>query len=59
MNNEIILKEFVNIKTEIKELKYINHQCMNIINNQKNEHIRLLKIIEQQNIELILIKCKL
>ena len=59
MNNETILKEFWNMKTEIKELKHINHQCMNIITNQKNEHIRLLKIIEQQNIELMLIKCKL
>jgi len=59
MNNEIILKEFWTMKTEIKELKNINHQCMNIIDNQKNEHIRLLKIIEQQNIELMLIKCKL
>jgi hypothetical protein len=59
MNNENVLKEFWCMKTEIKELKQINHQCMNIITNQKNENIRLLKIIEQQNIELMLIKCKL
>jgi hypothetical protein len=55
----LILKEFWNMKTQINELKQINHQCMNILTNQKNENIRLLKIIEQQNIELMLIKCKL
>ena len=59
MNNEIVLKEFLILKNEIKELKFANHQCMNVITNQKNENIRLLKIIEQQNIELMLIKCKL
>ena len=59
MNNEIVLKEFIILKNEIKELKFANHQCMNVIENQKNENIRLLKIIEQQNIELMLIKCKL
>jgi hypothetical protein len=59
MNNEIMLKDFIILKNEIKELKLINHQCMNVITNQKNENIRLLKIIEQQNIELMLIKCKL
>lgn len=59
MDNDTVLKEFLIMKTEIKELKQINHQCMNIIANQKNENIRLLKIIEQQNIELMLIKCKL
>ena len=58
-NPNLILKEFWDMKTEIKELKQINHQCMNILTNQKNENIRLLKIIEQQNIELMLIKCKL
>ena len=59
LNHNLILKEFWDMKTEIKELKQINHQCMNILTNQKNENIRLLKIIEQQNIELMLIKCKL
>jgi hypothetical protein len=59
MDNDTVLKEFWTMKTEIKELKQINHQCMNMITNQKNENIRLLKIIEQQNIELLLIKCKL
>jgi hypothetical protein len=59
MDNQPILKEFWDMKTEIKELKHINHQCMNLLTNQKNENIRLLKIIEQQNIELMLIKCKL
>jgi hypothetical protein len=59
IDTDPILKEFWTMKTEIKELKHINHQCMNIITNQKNENIRLLKIIEQQNIELMLIKCKL
>ena len=59
MNTENVLKEVWTMKTEINELKQINHQCMNIITNQKNENIRLLKIIEQQNIELMFIKCKL
>lgn len=59
MNTETVLKEVWTMKTEINELKQINHQCMNIITNQKNENIRLLKIIEQQNIELMFIKCKL
>lgn len=59
MNNENVLKEYVVLKNEIKELKFTNHQCMNIITNQKNENIRLLKIIEQQNIELMVIRCKL
>lgn len=59
MDNNNVLKEFWIMKTEINELKQINHQCMNIITNQKNENIRLLKIIEQQNIELMFIKCKL
>uniref|UniRef100_A0A6C0JJS7 Uncharacterized protein n=1 Tax=viral metagenome TaxID=1070528 RepID=A0A6C0JJS7_9ZZZZ len=59
LNEDLILKEFWIMKTEIKELKQMNHQCMNILANQKNENIRLLKIIEQQNIELMLIKCKL
>jgi hypothetical protein len=59
MNNENLLKEYVVLKNEIKDLKFINHQCMNIITNQKNENIRLLKIIEQQNIELMVIRCKL
>ena len=57
--NESILSELWIAVQEIRKLKDINHQCLNWIEQQKIERQKLIDIIEQQNLELKLIQCKL
>ena len=57
--SEGILRELWVATTEIKKLKEMNHACMNMIEYQKIEAKRLMEIIETQNIELSMMRCKL
>ena len=57
--NESILSELWISVQEIRKLKDINHQCLNWIEQQKIERHKLIDIIEQQNLELKLLQCKL
>jgi hypothetical protein len=57
--NESILSELWIAVQEIRKLKDMNHQCLNWIEQQKVERQKLIDIIEQQNLELKLLKCKL
>jgi len=57
--SESILRELWVATTEIKKLKETNHACMNMIEHQKIEAKRLMNIIETQNIEISMMRCKL
>ena len=57
--SEGILRELWVATTEIKKLKEMNHACMNMIDYQKMEAKRLMEIIETQNIEISMMKCRL
>jgi hypothetical protein len=57
--SEGILRELWVATTEIKKLKEMNHACMNMIDYQKIEAKRLMEIIETQNIEISMMRCKL
>ena len=57
--SEGILRELWVATTEIKKLKEMNHACMNMIEYQKIEAKRLMEIIETQNIEIAMIRCRL
>ena len=57
--SESILRELWVATTEIKKLKEMNHACMNMIDFQKIESKRLMEIIESQNIEIAMMRCKL
>jgi len=57
--SESILRELWVATTEIKKLKEMNHTCMNMIEFQKIEAKRLMEIIETQNIEIAMMRCKL
>lgn len=58
-SNETILSELWIACQEIRKLKDMNHQCLNWIEMQKVERQRLIDIIEQQNIQIKMIQCKL
>jgi hypothetical protein len=58
-SNESILSELWNATQEIRKLKDMNHQCLNWIEQQKVERQRLIDIIEQQNLQLKFVQCKL
>jgi len=58
-SNESILSELWIASQEIRKLKDMNHQCLNWIEMQKIERQRLIDIIEQQNIQIKMIQCKL
>ena len=58
-SNESILSELWIATQEIRKLKDMNHQCLNWIEQQKEERHRLIDIIEQQNLQLKLAQCKL
>ena len=58
-SNESILSELWIASQEIRKLKDMNHQCLNWIEQQKVERQRLIDIIEEQNLQLKLIHCKL
>ena len=58
-SNESILSELWIASQEIRKLKDMNHQCLNWIEQQKVERQRLINIIEEQNLQLKLIQCKL
>ena len=57
--SEGILRELWVATTEIKKLKEMNHACMNMIDYQKMEAKRLMEIIETQNTEISMMKCRL
>ena len=57
--SEVILRELWVATTEIRKLKEMNHACMNMIEYQKIEAKRLMDIIETQNIEISMMRCKL
>ena len=57
--SEGILRELWVATTEIRQLKEMNHTCMNMIEHQKIEAKRLMEIIETQNIEMYMMRCKL
>jgi hypothetical protein len=57
--SEGILRELWVATNEIRHLKEMNHACMNMIEYQKIEAKRLMDIIETQNIELSMMRCKL
>jgi len=57
--SESILRELWVATTEIKKLKVMNHECMIMIEYQKIEAKRLMNIIESQNIEIAMMRCKL
>jgi hypothetical protein len=57
--SESILRELWVATTEIKKIKEMNHACMNMIEHQKIEAKRLMEIIETQNIEIAMMRCKL
>ena len=57
--SEGILRELWVATTQIRQLKETNHACMNMIESQKIEAKRLMEIIETQNIEMSMMRCKL
>jgi hypothetical protein len=57
--SESILRELWVASTQIRQLKETNHACMNMIESQKIEAKRLMEIIETQNIEISMMRCKL
>jgi hypothetical protein len=57
--SEGILRELWVATTEIKKLKEMNHACLNMIEHQKIEARRLMEIIETQNIEISMMRCRL
>jgi hypothetical protein len=57
--SESILRELWVAATQIRQLKETNHACMNMIESQKIEAKRLMEIIETQNIEISMMRCKL
>ena len=57
--SESILRELWVASTQIRQLKETNHACMNMIESQKIEAKRLMEIIESQNIEISMMRCKL
>jgi hypothetical protein len=58
-SNESILSELWVASQEIRKLKDMNHQCLNWIEMQKIERQRLIDVIEQQNLQIKMIQCKL
>jgi hypothetical protein len=58
-SNESILSELWVASQEIRKLKDMNHQCLNWIEQQKVERRRLIDVIEQQNLQMKLLQCKL
>jgi hypothetical protein len=58
-SNESILSELWVATQEIRKLKDMNHQCLNWIEQQKIERQKLIDIIEQQNLEIKMLHCKL
>ena len=57
--SESIMRELWVASTQIRQLKETNHACMNMIESQKIEAKRLMEIIETQNIEMSMMRCKL
>ena len=57
--SESIMRELWVASTQIRQLKETNHACMNMIESQKIEAKRLMEIIETQNIEISMMRCKL
>ena len=58
-SNENNLGELWNAIKEINRLKLMNHQCLNLIDQQKFEKKQLMTIIEDLSLQLRLIQCKL
>ena len=58
-SNESILSELWIASQEIRKLKEMNHQCLNWIEQQKVERQRLIDVIEEQNLQIKLLQCKL
>ena len=58
-SNESILSELWIASQEIRKLKDMNHQCLNWIEQQKVERQRLIDVIEQQNLQIKMIQCRL
>ena len=57
--NENILGELWIAIQEVKKLKHVNHQCLNWIEQQKVDRQRLINVIEEQNLQIKLLQCKL
>ena len=58
-SNESILSELWLATQEIRKLKDMNHQCLNWIEQQKVDRQRLINVIEEQNLQIKLLQCKL
>ena len=58
-SNENNLNELWNAVKEINRLKLMNHQCLNLIDQQKIERKQLMTIIEDLSLQVRLLQCKL
>ena len=58
-SNENNLSELWNAVKEINRLKVMNHQCLNLIDQQKIERNQLMTIIEDLTLQIRLLQCKL
>lgn len=58
-SNENNLGELWNAIKEINRLKLMNHQCLNLIDQQKFEKKQLMTIIEDLSLQVRLLQCKL
>ena len=58
-SNENNLSELWNAVKEINRLKVMNHQCLNLIDQQKMERKHLMTIIEDLTLQIRLLQCKL
>jgi hypothetical protein len=58
-SNENNLSELWNAVKEINRLKVMNHQCLNLIDQQKMERKQLMTIIEDLTLQIGLLQCKL
>jgi hypothetical protein len=58
-SNESILSELWIATQEIRKLKDMNHQCLNWIEQQKVDRQSLINVIEEQNLQIRLLQCKL
>jgi hypothetical protein len=58
-SNENNLSELWNAVKEINRLKVMNHQCLNLIDQQKMERKQLMTIIEDLTLQIRLLQCKL
>ena len=58
-SNENNLSELWNAVKEINRLKVMNHQCLNLIDQQKMERKQLMTIIEDLTLQIRLLHCKL